>query len=158
MSDIRRKATEGLRAGDTFTVSRTFTLLDVHLFADISRDYNPVHFDARFAGLKNFSEPICHGLLIGSLITEIGGQLGWLASGMAFRFLKPVYPGETVRCDFTITDLDERGRAQAKAIFSNGDGLTVATADLTGILPGDNEKEVLKQMLQEGDPTNKAGT
>ncbi|MGD8227356.1 MAG: MaoC/PaaZ C-terminal domain-containing protein [Desulfobacteraceae bacterium] len=54
MSSIRDKAIEGLRVGDTFSVSRTFRDEDVHQFAEISRDYSPVHFDERFAKVKNF--------------------------------------------------------------------------------------------------------
>ncbi|MDY0222037.1 MAG: MaoC/PaaZ C-terminal domain-containing protein [Desulfobacterium sp.] len=57
---------------------RTFTDDDVILFARISRDYNPVHFDDRFAKVKNFSSPICRGVLSASLLTEIGGPIGWI--------------------------------------------------------------------------------
>lgn len=156
MSDIRKKTVEGLKSGDTFSVSRTFSEQDSIRFADISRDYNPVHFDERFAKVKNFERRICHGLLVATLITEIGGQIGWLASGMNFKFIKPVFFGDTVKCDFTITDIDERGRAIAEAIFTNGDGVTVLKAVLTGILPGLRETRIMKAMLSEGDPTNKA--
>ena len=76
MTSIRKKAIQGLQTGDVFSVSRTFTRQDMIQFADISKDYNPVHFDKRFAEIKNFPTPICHGLLVGSLTTEIGGQIG----------------------------------------------------------------------------------
>ncbi len=155
MSDIRIKAVEGLKSGDTFSVSRTFNERDVVRFADISRDYNPVHFDERFAEVKNLDRRICHGLLIATLLTEIGGQIGWLASGMNFRFIKPVYFGDTVKCNFTITDIDEGGRSKGEAMFTNGDGITVLEAVLTGIVPGDREKRIMNDMLREGDPTNK---
>ncbi len=52
MTHIRKKAIEGLNVGDTFSVSRKFTERDVILFADITRDYNPVHFDERFTEVK----------------------------------------------------------------------------------------------------------
>jgi len=155
MSYIRRKASEGLKTGDTFSVSRTFTEQDVVQFAAISRDYNPVHCDDRFAEVKKFDGRICHGLLVASLITEIGGQIGWLATGMNMEFKKPVYFGDTIKCDFTITEIDERGRAEAEMMFTNENGLLVLEAVLTGILPGDREKKVIKDMLAEGDPTNK---
>ena len=125
MSHIRKKAIEGLKIGDTFSVSRTFSEQDVMQFAEISRDYNPVHYDERFARVKNFDGRICHGLLVASLVTEIGGQIGWLASGMAFKFKQPVYFGETIQCEFTITELDERGRAKAEAVFTNERNETV---------------------------------
>lgn len=155
MSSIRKKTIKGLKAGDTFSVSRQFSELDVSLFADISQDYNPVHFDERFTRTKNFHGRVCHGLLVASLITEIGGQIGWLASGMSFKFKKPVYFNHTVRCDFTITEINNRGRAKAEALFFNDDGDIIIEATLTGNLPGNEEKQVMQAMLDEGDPTNK---
>lgn len=152
MSCIREKAAKGLKKGDTFSVARTFTEAEVALFADISRDYNPVHFDERFTHAKGFSGRICHGLLVGSILTEIGGAIGWLASGMNFFFKKPVYPGDTVTCRFTITDIDERNRARSRAVFFNQNGVTVLEAELTGIIPLDPEKEILKSILEESEP------
>lgn len=155
MSHMRKKASGGLAAGDIFSVSRTFNEQDVFQFADISKDYNPIHFDERFAKAKNLDGLICHGLLVASLITEIGGQIGWLASGMTFKFKQPVYIGDTINCDLTITELDDRGRAKAEALFTNKNNLTVLEALLTGIVPGIQERLVLKEMVAEGDPTNK---
>lgn len=154
MTGIRRRAAAGLRPGDSFTVTRTFTREEVDRFADLSRDYNPVHFDDRFARSRGFDGPVCHGLLVGSLLTEVGGQIGWLASGMSFRFRRPVYPGEAVTCDFTIAAVDERGRAHARVVARDGQGETVLEADLYGRLPGGPEREILAAMLAEGDPTN----
>ncbi len=155
MTAIRKKASEGLEIGDKFSVSRTFSEEDMIEFADVSRDYNPVHFVERFARVKNFDGCVCHGLLVASLLTEIGGQIGWLASGMNMEFKKPVYFGETIKCDLTIISIDERGRAKAEAVFTNENDITVLEAVLMGIVPGDQEKQVLKDMLAEGDPTNK---
>ncbi|MEZ4604398.1 MAG: MaoC/PaaZ C-terminal domain-containing protein [Desulfobacterales bacterium] len=80
MTDIRIKAIQGLKTGDTFSVSRTFSRADVAQFADISRDDNPVHSSLSFARAKKFDGCICHGLLVASLLTEIeGGRSdGWL--------------------------------------------------------------------------------
>jgi len=155
MSDIRKKAIAGLKRGDSFAVSRTFTEQDTMAFAEITRDYNPVHCDQRFANVKHFHGRICHGLLVASILTEIGGQIGWLASGMHFRFKKPVYFGDTIACCLTITELDERNRATAEAVFKNQQDEIVIEASLTGILPGLPEKRVMEVMMAEGDPTNK---
>jgi acyl dehydratase len=155
MVGFRERAAEGLQVGDTFRTSRTFTDDDVILFAQISRDYNPVHFDARFARAKNFSAPICHGLLVASLATEIGGQIGWLASAMNFRFKGPVYVGETITCSWVMTAIEQNGRAKASVTITKEDGATVIEAEISGIVPGLEERQVLSQMLTEGDPTNK---
>jgi acyl dehydratase len=157
MSEIRNRTIQGLKVGDTFVITRKFTEQDMLSFADITRDYNPIHFDNRFARVKNLDGRICHGLLVGSILTEIGGQIGWLATSMNFRFKKPVYFGETIKCKFIITDIDHKNRAQAEAIYKNQDGAIVLEADLTGILPGEAEKAVLSAMVAEGDPTNKIG-
>ena len=125
------------------------------VFAEMSRDYNPVHFDDRFAEVKNFRGRICHGLLVASLLTEIGGQIGWLASEMNFRFRKPVYFGDTIECRFTITELDERNRAKAEAVFKNQEEEIVIEAHLTGVIPGSPGQRVMEAMLAEGDPTNR---
>jgi acyl dehydratase len=154
MSEIRKKTIQGLRAGDTFTVSRRFSEEDMTAFAHITRDYNPIHFDSRFSDAKGFKSRICHGLLVGSILTEIGGQIGWLASVMNFRFRQPVYFDETITCRFTITDIDERRRARAEAVYSNSEGRIVLEAELEGILPNKSERKILGVMVAEEDPTN----
>ncbi len=155
MSTIRVKTIDGLKEGDSFTVSRTFTEQDMNVFADITRDYNPVHFDDRFAKAKKFNGRICHGLLVAGILTEIGGQIGWLATRMDFRFKKPVYFGDAIDCAFTITGIDDRGWAKAEAVYKNQDGITVIEASLEGVLPAGGEKRILSAMMEEGDPTNK---
>jgi 3-hydroxybutyryl-CoA dehydratase len=155
MSEIRKKTIRGLRVGDTFTVSRRFSEEDMIAFAHITRDYNPVHFDPRFSGAKGFNARICHGLLVGSILTEVGGQIGWLASVMNFRFKQPVYFDETITCRFTITAIDERRRARAEVVYLNAEGCIVLEAELEGILPDDSERRILAAMVAEGDPTNK---
>ncbi len=155
MPSIRRQTVKGLKPGDSFSVSRVFGEGDVHRFADITRDYNPVHFDERFTRTKGFRGPICHGLLVASMISEIGGQMGWLASGMTFRFKRPVYCGDTILCSLTITSVDDSGRAEAEAVLKNQDRKIVLQGSLKGILPGAGERKVLAAMMAEGDPTNK---
>lgn len=155
MSEIRQKTIDGLKAGDCFTAKRTFAAEEVSVFADMSRDYNPIHFDDRFVQTKNFKGKICHGLLVGSLLTEIGGQIGWLASGMSFKFKKPVYVDDTVACTCTLVRMDVDGKAMAHAEFVNQEGELVMTAELYGNIPVGQDREVLQRMVAEGDPTNK---
>jgi acyl dehydratase len=152
---IRIRAVRGLKPGDSFSYSRVFSREETHGFGDLTRDYNPVHYDSRWAEVKGYGGLICHGLLVGSMICEFGGQVGWLATGMNFKFLKPVYFGDTVHCVITVTDIEENGRAEAEAVFTNQNGQSVCHAMLTGRLPLDPERKILKQMVDEGDPSNK---
>jgi 3-hydroxybutyryl-CoA dehydratase len=156
MTSLRQRAINGIKPGDTFIVTRTFSAEDTRVLGDLIRDYNPVHYDERFSASWGFRERICHGLLTGGMLCEIGGQLGWLATTMSFTFRRPVYFGETIRCTLTITDVDERCFAQAWAVFTNPAGEPVVEARLEGFLPREPERRVLTAMLAEGDPTNRA--
>ena len=156
MKSPRERAAEGLQVGDSFTVVRCFSEKDVRQFALISRDYNPVHCDVRYATLRGFRRPIAHGLLTASLVTEIGGQIGWLAKSMSFEFKQPVYPGEQITCHWLIASIDERGHAKAEVTVINTHGITVMVATTAGVLPGFEERDRLKQMLSDGDTTNGA--
>ncbi|EJM76125.1 MaoC family dehydratase [Pseudomonas sp. GM55] len=156
MKSLRERAADGLQVGDWFTIVRCFSDDDIRQFAQISRDYNPVHCDARYAKLRSFKAPIAHGLLTASLVTEIGGQIGWLATGMNFVFKRPVYAGEQITCHWLIADIDDRGHAKAEVRIMNAECITVMEATTSGLLPGTEERECLKQMLSEGDSTNGA--
>jgi 3-hydroxybutyryl-CoA dehydratase len=158
MISIRQRTIDGIKAGDEFSISRTFTEKDMMQFADISRDYNPIHLEDRFAREKKFRGVICHGLLVGSMLTEIGGRIGVLASHMDFAFKKPVYLGDTVTCRWTFTEIDKKGRSTARVEFRNQDEVVVLTATVKGILPSIEERAILKAMVEEGDPTNKLST
>jgi 3-hydroxybutyryl-CoA dehydratase len=143
-TEIRRKLIEGkVSAGDSFSITRTFTEDDVNLFTGISHDHNPVHSNLPYAEGKGFKGLICHGLHVGSLVSEIGGELAMLASGMNFRFRRPVYCGDTVTCTLTIDEMDERNRVKCSALFVNQDGDTVIEGQLFGILPDEKERELL---------------
>jgi acyl dehydratase len=154
MTTFRERALENPDVGETFSVTRTLSERDMINFAHVTRDYNPVHFDERFARAKGMKDRICHGLLVASLMTEIGGQSGWLASRMDFRFKKPVYLGDTITCTLTFTKPAHKGGAEFDAVYTNQRGEVVITAFLVGILPGDTEREIIRTMLEEGDPTN----
>lgn len=152
---FRQKAIDGLKKGDTFTFSRTFTEEETLRFGDLTRDYNPVHYDTRWSDKKGMKGLICHGLLVGSMVCEFGGQVGWLASGMNFKFIKPVYFDDTITCTITLKVLEKNGRAEAEALFTNQDDTQIGYACLTGRVPVSDEKILLKAMVDEGDLRNK---
>ena len=150
MREWRRWAAEGrLEVGTRFRFSRTFTSDDVEAFGQLTRDDNPVHSEALWYEAKGFREPLCHGLLVGSMLCDPGGQVGWLATGMSFRFLKPTYVGDTVTCEMTIVEVDEKGFARAEAVLSTQRGDVVVTGELTGFVPVDGERELLRDLIEE---------
>ncbi|MFH1057468.1 MAG: MaoC family dehydratase [Pseudomonadota bacterium] len=148
MSEMRLRAAAGLQAGDVFEITRTFHQSETEAFGQLTRDYNPVHYDAAFAAGKGLDGLICHGLLVAGMICEVGGQIAWLASGMSFRFRRPVYFGDTITCRLTIISLDAKGRARAEAVYTNQRGQVVQEATITGILPNPAERAALADMAR----------
>lgn len=142
-SEIRQRLLAGVSAGDSFSVTRTFTEDEMIRFAEFSGDYNPIHFNEEYASAKGFDGLICHGLHVGSLITEIGGQLSMLAAGMNYRFRRPVYFDDTITCTLTIDEMDERGRVKCTANFVNQKDETVIDGQLFGVLPDPAELAII---------------
>lgn len=106
--------------------------------------------------MRGFKAPITHGLLTASVLTEVGGQIGWLATGVSFNFKRPVYAGEQITYHWLITDIDEQGHARAEVRIINAEGMTVLEVTTSGVLPRTEERKRLTQILCEGDPTNGA--
>lgn len=149
INPMRQRAIDGLKVGDVITFSRRFTQEETHQFGELTRDYNPVHYDVRWANAKGLDDLICHGLLVGSMICEIGGQIGWLASGMNFKFIRPVMIGETITCKATLVKIEPNGRARAEAEFTNDNGDLVCHCILTGRIPLARERRLLKTIARE---------
>ena len=131
-----REAFDALYVGQTFTFRRTFTGGDVALFCGVTGDYNPYHQDEAFAQESFYGRLTIPGLLTGSMLTHIGGMLGFLATEMYFEYLAPILVGDTITCTVTIVEKDESKRnVAASASFVNGDGAEVLRARFAGF-PG----------------------
>ena len=119
-------------AGETRTFERTFTVEEVEQFAELSRDRQFRHTEPDDDGRL-----MVHGLLTATLPTKIGGDLEVLAHSMEFRFLRPVYTGETVTCTWTTATVDEREDRYDLGIdvtCENDDGETVLVGSLEGLV------------------------
>jgi 3-hydroxybutyryl-CoA dehydratase len=126
-----REAFDAVHVGRTFTFRRTFT--DVALFCGVTGDYNPFHLDETFAQESWFGHRNIPGLLTASRATHIGGMIGFLATEMAFQYLKPVYTGDTITCVCTVIEKDEAQRRIACTVnYPNQDGVEVLTGSFRG--------------------------
>jgi acyl dehydratase len=118
--------------GETFTAARTFTTEDVRRFAEVTNDTQPIHTEPDEDGRL-----VVHGLLTGSLLTDIGGDLELLARTMEFGFRRPVRTGERITCTWTVESVAEREDRYAlenDVVFRDEAGETVATARVEGVL------------------------
>ncbi len=81
-------------------LKKSVTQQNINLYAQASRDFNPIHIDENFARNTPFGGTIAHGMLIlayvSELMTAAFGQ-SWLASGkLNVRFRGPARPGDTI--------------------------------------------------------------
>jgi len=109
---------EDLEVGQVFpTPARTVTEADVVNFAGVSGDFNPVHTDEEYARGTLFGRRVAHGLLILAMLTGLrlrtgvfeGTLIAWLEI-RNYRFLKPVFPGDTIRGETEIGEKRETSR------------------------------------------------
>jgi acyl dehydratase len=128
-----REAFNELQVGQTFTYRRTFTEGDVALFCGVTGDLNPYHQDDLFARESWFGRRIIPGLLTGSMLTHIGGMIGFLATEMHFEYLAPVYIGDTITCTVTFVEKDaEKRRFVGEGRAVNQHGAEVLRARFSG--------------------------
>ncbi len=149
MRDYYRRSLAGFASGDTFVLERTFTQQEVDEFARITGDHNPLHFVPAYAHASGFDGLICQGMLVGAMMSEMGGKMGWLAAGMSFRFRQPVYPGVRVRCELTLVEVKEGGKGKARAVWTDPAGEVLQEADLFVRLPGEKERAILATLVED---------
>lgn len=121
--------------GEVVTARRTFDHADVRQFAEATGDRGDHHLEPDDQGRL-----LVHGLLTASLGTEIGGRYNVLARTMTYRFRRPVYTGETVRCAATFTTVEPRDDGWEIAAdleyVREADGAVVLTGEFDGIVQG----------------------
>ncbi|MCH8286002.1 MaoC family dehydratase [candidate division KSB1 bacterium] len=80
--------------------NRTITEKDLKQFAEITGDYNPLHFDEEYARNTRFKKRIAPGLLTSSFYSRLIGMVlpgrQALYLSQEFKFVKPVFIGDTL--------------------------------------------------------------
>jgi acyl dehydratase len=118
--------------GDVITHERIFTAEDVREFGEITGDQQSIHTDPDEDGRL-----IAQGLLTGSLMTKIGGDLSYIAQTMEYEFRRPVFTGETITCEWTVESVAEREDRyllENDVVYHNGDDEIVVDASTTGLI------------------------
>jgi acyl dehydratase len=106
---------EDLAEGVAFeTGRRTVTEADVVNFAGVSGDFNPLHVDAVHAASTPFGRQVAHGLLVLSMVSGLRQRTGVFDGSLvafleirSWRFLRPVFPGDTIRARAEVVERRE---------------------------------------------------
>lgn len=108
----------------------------VRAYAEITGDYNPLHFDEEFAAATRFGRlmaqgGITTGLLHALVAMDLPGA-GSVFSRQRWSFPRPVYIGDTIRAVGTVVSANARRRFYEMAfVVTNQDGETVLEGDAT---------------------------
>jgi 3-oxoacyl-[acyl-carrier protein] reductase len=116
-----------IQAGDCAVLERTVSAETIEAFAAVSGDRNPLHIDDDFARNTVFAKPVAHGMLLGAYVSTLVGMHlpgpGALWTQQSFRWLQPVFVGDTVRVMLRVTHKSVGSRTlqvQVEALNQNG--------------------------------------
>ena len=130
---------EEIEMGMTRHLRKVVTDEDIEMFAQVSTDRNPVHLDDDYAQDTIFEGRIAHGMLTAGLISAvIGEQLpghGTIYMGQSLKFLAPVRPGDTVRAEVEVIDIDPAKRRVKLDCRCLVDGKKVLVGEATVLAP-----------------------
>ena len=123
------------KVGDSAEFTTTVTAEKNKQFAELSGDFNPVHFDATIMAKTHFKKPITNGIFvtssIGSAIVKlfVTDKTIVIAIEQHNSFLKPVYIDDTITARITVDELlNDKGDLWVQAIVKNQNDQVVMSA------------------------------
>jgi 3-hydroxybutyryl-CoA dehydratase len=130
MSDIGTIFVEDLNIGDSRNLSKVMGDAEIHAFAEVSEDRNPIHLDDTHAADSMFKGRIAHGMLSAGLFSALIGERlpghGTIYLSQLLRFTAPVRPGDLVDASVTVTDINlKRRRVSLECVAQVGDTVVI---------------------------------
>ncbi len=123
-------------------ITKLVTQQNINLYAEASRDFNPVHLNEEFARKAGLDGTIAHGMLILAYVSEMmttAFGLMWITGGkLDVRFKAPARPGETITVSGKITKLEKSAgqtTVSCSVLCSNGKGEAIITGEAVLTVP-----------------------
>ena len=128
------KPFEEFTVGDRATFRKTFTDADIVLFVGVSGDTYPLHVDDTYAQTTRFGKRVVHGMLTASLLSTTAAMVlsrpGGIFVSQSLRFLRPVFPGDTIEAATEVVEIDpKKRRLLCKSTCTNQHGKLVIDGD-----------------------------
>ncbi len=115
--ETRRTRIEDYRVGDVARFTKTITETDSALFAAVSGDYYPIHFNEELAKRTRFGGRIAHGgIAMGMISTVIGtplqgtGVCAAVMRNLTFDFTAPIRFGDTLTAEAVVVAINTERR------------------------------------------------
>lgn len=145
-SSVTAPAFEDLNVGDTAPPLVVEDISRTHFvrYAGASGDFNPMHHDDTIATSVGNPSVFGHGMLTAGLMARV--LTDWFGPTRLrryqMRFSKQVWPGETLTCTATVTNLREEGGdgpssglVDVECQVANQDGEVKLTGSATATVP-----------------------
>lgn len=131
-----------LEAGQICTFQKQVSDEDVHKFAEVTGDKNPLHLDDAFAKTTMFKERIAHGMIgagiiSGGLAMRLPG-LGTTYLEQELKFQRPVKIGDILTVELKVLEVIPKSKfdiAKIQTTCTNEQGETVISGIATVIPP-----------------------
>ena len=98
-----------VKVGQKATRSSTLTFDDVKTYAEITGDYNPIHFDENFAAKTKFKELVVQGGLTSGILNALVSMdmpgPGTVFMNQNFNYPAPVFIGDTITAEAEILEV-----------------------------------------------------
>jgi 3-hydroxybutyryl-CoA dehydratase len=130
---------QDLEVGQTAETSKKITETDLSLFAAVTGDFNPAHFDPVYASGTRFKERIAHGMIMAGLISGVIGMKlpgpGTIYLKQSLNFLVPVKLEDVITARVEIIEILEKRRVRLLTKCINQEGVTVVEGEALVIAP-----------------------
>lgn len=118
---------------ESFSVTITEEMQDS--FRKITGDVNPLHADTKYAAEKGHKDKVVFGMLSASLLSTLAGVYipgeRSLIQSVEIKFRKPVYVGDTLTIEGTVSDKSDAVRCiTVKYSMTNQDGVKVSRGEM----------------------------
>ena len=120
----------GLEVEQRARRSKTVTARDVELYAEITEDRNPLHFDPDFAARTRFGRLVAQGGITSGMLNALVAMdlpgPGTVFMSQSLRYLAPTYLGDTLTAEVEVLAVKpDKPVCQLKATITNQDGTVV---------------------------------
>ncbi|HKV43954.1 MAG TPA: MaoC family dehydratase [bacterium] len=124
----------GLRVGQKAARTKSVTEADLRMYAEITGDYNPLHFDDAFAARTRFGRRVAQGGITAGLLNALvamdlpGPGTVFMSQSLTYR--APVYVGDLLTATVEVAGLKpEKPVCHLTFTVSNQRGEVVLDAD-----------------------------
>ncbi len=120
----------GLHVGQRARRTQTVTAREVELYAEITGDRNPLHFDADFAARTRFGRLVAQGGIASGMLNALVAMdlpgAGTVFMSQTLSYKAPTYLGDQLTAEVEVLSLKpDKPVRQLRATITNQDGTVI---------------------------------